>query len=177
MTFHAGDLTLDLVNTVAWRLDPARRDDRLPTGAALARWAATLTGPHPADWWSAALPSVVRLREQLADVLAPGGTPSTALHATLTGAMRRAELTDLFPPRWTVTVEAPLDLADLIAVHALHFLQHTDPARIRQCADDACGWLFLDHSRNNSRRWCDSADCGNRNRVRRHYRRAKAATR
>jgi predicted RNA-binding Zn ribbon-like protein len=176
MTFHAGDLTLDLVNTVAWRLDPTRRDDRLPTGVALARWAAGLTGPHPPDWWSAALAPVTRLREQLADVLTPGDTPSTALRRTLTEAMRRAELTDLFPAQWTITVDRPRDLADLIAIHALGFLQDADPARIRQCADDACGWLFLNHSRNNSRRWCDSADCGNRNRVRQHYRRTKGAS-
>jgi len=73
-----------------------------------------------------------------------------------------------------VTVERPRDLADLIAVHALRFLQEVERDRIRQCADDACGWLFVDRSRNNSRRWCDSTDCGNRNRVRRHYRRRTA---
>ena len=32
-------VALDLVNTVAWRLDAARTVDRLPDGAALVRWA------------------------------------------------------------------------------------------------------------------------------------------
>jgi predicted RNA-binding Zn ribbon-like protein len=35
------------------------------------------------------------------------------------------------------------------------------------CADDTCGWLFLDTTRNRTRRWCVMKDCGNRNKVRR----------
>jgi predicted RNA-binding Zn ribbon-like protein len=46
--------------------------------------------------------------------------------------------------------------------------------RIGQCADDrGCGWLFLDTTRNRSRRWCEMADCGNRAKARRHYRRRR----
>jgi predicted RNA-binding Zn ribbon-like protein len=42
--------------------------------------------------------------------------------------------------------------------------------RLGQCADDrGCGWLFLDTSKNRSRRWCDMEDCGNRAKARRHY--------
>jgi predicted RNA-binding Zn ribbon-like protein len=39
--------------------------------------------------------------------------------------------------------------------------------RVRVCAAAECAWLFLDESRNGSRRWCDMAVCGNRNKVRR----------
>lgn len=47
-------------------------------------------------------------------------------------------------------------------------------ARVGQCADDrGCGWLFLDLSKNHSRRWCDINDCGNRAKQRRHYQRAQ----
>jgi predicted RNA-binding Zn ribbon-like protein len=51
----------------------------------------------------------------------------------------------------------------------------TAPARdrVRICAAPDCAWLFLDHSRNRSRRWCDMSVCGNRNKARRHYRRKK----
>ncbi|MFS0696258.1 CGNR zinc finger domain-containing protein [Streptomyces nitrosporeus] len=54
----------------------------------------------------------------------------------------------------------------------------TDPvarARLRRCEGDACGRLYLDTSRGRRRRWCSSAVCGNRERVARHRRRAKAA--
>jgi predicted RNA-binding Zn ribbon-like protein len=39
--------------------------------------------------------------------------------------------------------------------------------RIRVCAATDCGWLFLDTSKNGRRRWCDMADCGNREKQRR----------
>jgi predicted RNA-binding Zn ribbon-like protein len=40
--------------------------------------------------------------------------------------------------------------------------------QVRQCEGDNCGWLFVDSSKNHSRRWCDMRDCGNRAKVRRH---------
>jgi len=43
--------------------------------------------------------------------------------------------------------------------------------RIRVCADPQCGWLFLDSSRNRSRRWCSMDSCGNRAKARRFYQR------
>ncbi|MGH7627153.1 MAG: CGNR zinc finger domain-containing protein, partial [Gemmatimonadaceae bacterium] len=52
---------------------------------------------------------------------------------------------------------------------AVDLLRSDDVHRIRQCANDPCGWLFLDRSRNGSRRWCSSAECGNEMRVR-HFR-------
>lgn len=48
--------------------------------------------------------------------------------------------------------------------------------RIGQCADDrGCGWLFIDSTKNHSRRWCEMNDCGNRAKARRHYQRNRAA--
>lgn len=37
-----------------------------------------------------------------------------------------------------------------------------------------CGWLFLDETRNHTRRWCSMKDCGNRAKARRHYQRARS---
>lgn len=46
--------------------------------------------------------------------------------------------------------------------------------RVGQCADPGgCGWLFLDLSKNRSRRWCSIADCGNRAKQRRLQERMK----
>ena len=46
--------------------------------------------------------------------------------------------------------------------------------RVGQCANVCgCGWLFLDTSRNRSRRWCSMETCGNRAKVMRHYQRTK----
>jgi predicted RNA-binding Zn ribbon-like protein len=34
--------------------------------------------------------------------------------------------------------------------------------RFKACRGDDCRWVFIDASRNTSRRWCDMANCGNR---------------
>jgi predicted RNA-binding Zn ribbon-like protein len=46
---------------------------------------------------------------------------------------------------------------------------------VRICASDACNWLFLDTSKNHSRRWCDMKSCGNRAKARRFYGRKKGS--
>jgi predicted RNA-binding Zn ribbon-like protein len=66
-------------------------------------------------------------------------------------------------PLWAVTRSA----AELLTSPRL--------GRVKVCADGGCGWVFLDESRNGSRRWCDSRDCGNRERVRRHLARKRAS--
>jgi predicted RNA-binding Zn ribbon-like protein len=43
--------------------------------------------------------------------------------------------------------------------------------RVKQCP--GCGWLFLDMSRNRSRRWCTMQVCGNRAKARRYYERQR----
>jgi predicted RNA-binding Zn ribbon-like protein len=51
--------------------------------------------------------------------------------------------------------------AELLTSESLH--------RVRACG--GCGWLFLDTSKNHSRRWCSMDACGNQAKARRHYRR------
>ena len=51
-----------------------------------------------------------------------------------------------------------------------------DPARLKICCNPECGWLFLDTTRNASRRWCDMAACGNRAKARRFYRKKRGET-
>ena len=54
---------------------------------------------------------------------------------------------------------------------AAELLTSEDAERIHECLGDGCGWLFLDTSKNHSRRWCDMRGCGNRAKAQRHYRR------
>ena len=67
---------------------------------------------------------------------------------------------DLSRPLWDVARSA----ADLL-------MNDGERARVRECASDTCTWLFIDQSRNHSRRWCDMNDCGNRAKQRRFQRR------
>lgn len=48
-------------------------------------------------------------------------------------------------------------------------------ARLKRCADDTCGWVFWDVSRNNSRRWCKMRVCGNRAKARAYTARRREA--
>lgn len=61
-----------------------------------------------------------------------------------------------------------------VAQSAGELLTSDELNRVRECPGDKCGWLFMDLSRNNSRRWCDMNVCGNRAKSRRHYQRIKS---
>ena len=54
-----------------------------------------------------------------------------------------------------------------IARSAADLLTSGEHDRIKECASTTCEWVFLDRSRNRSRRWCDMSDCGNRAKARR----------
>ena len=56
---------------------------------------------------------------------------------------------------------------------AVALLTSTNLERVKQCA--RCDWLFLDMSRNRSRRWCSMSACGNRVKMARRYRRTRQA--
>jgi predicted RNA-binding Zn ribbon-like protein len=72
--------------------------------------------------------------------------------------------------------ETPLDSPLWpVAQSAAELLTSPKLGRVKLCAGEGCGWVFLDESRNSSRRWCDSRDCGNRERVRRHLARKRAS--
>jgi predicted RNA-binding Zn ribbon-like protein len=58
--------------------------------------------------------------------------------------------------------------ADLLTSDKLHSVQ--------ACAAEDCRWLFLDISKNHSRRWCDMETCGNQAKARRHYSRKKSVS-
>lgn len=46
---------------------------------------------------------------------------------------------------------------------------------LRECPGEGCNWLFVDKSRNRTRRWCDMNVCGNRAKVAAHYERKRLA--
>ena len=54
---------------------------------------------------------------------------------------------------------------------AVRLLSSPELASVRKCAAPGCGWLFVDGTKNGSRRWCSMSVCGNRDKVRRYRRR------
>jgi predicted RNA-binding Zn ribbon-like protein len=56
----------------------------------------------------------------------------------------------------------------LIAHAARELVLSLEVARVRACEAHTCRWLFLDTSRNHTRRWCKMQVCGNRMKARRY---------
>jgi predicted RNA-binding Zn ribbon-like protein len=192
-----GHPALDLVNTVSWRHDTDRRRENLAVPLDLLTWthrAAVLDEHHltamrftmaeDPKTAESVLRRVHELREQLYHHLADcidhrGGEQQigegSSLHRAFADAITASSLAGT-PARWTLEARGPLDLPRVLALHALDLVQTMPPDRLRRCDDDGCGWLFLDSTRNHSRRWCSSGDCGNRDRARRHYARTHPTT-
>jgi predicted RNA-binding Zn ribbon-like protein len=62
----------------------------------------------------------------------------------------------------------------LLAQATADFLLSDRSSQLRCCASETCRWLFLDASKNQTRRWCDMKVCGNRMKARRfHARKAE----
>jgi predicted RNA-binding Zn ribbon-like protein len=167
----AGQLALDFANTVD---DPGgpEHHDHIATYAGLLAWSVRL-GPLTADQAAAlgatsprAAAAAVRkahtLRTAIQDVFGPladGADPDGPGWAVLRGyvaeAVSRAEL-DGVGYRWAA--EAPHAMLWPVAQAAADLLRGPDLARVKRCG--GCPWLFVDRSRNGSRRWCAMGDCG-----------------
>jgi predicted RNA-binding Zn ribbon-like protein len=193
-----GHLALDFANTAGWHAseDPI---EHLPVYHDLVAWARsagaisarTASGlrreadrrPREA---ARALRRAIALREQIYRVFAaiaqrrqPPTRDLVHLHAARASALRTAR------PSWRgdgVELRWPDDPSDLerplhpVALAADALLAAPPLGRLRQCGNHPCGWLFIDTSRNGTRRWCSSGECGNLSRVRR-YRARRAARR
>jgi predicted RNA-binding Zn ribbon-like protein len=100
-------------------------------------------------------------------------TPSQAAPATgdRTAALPGGTNATLF-----VGTEPALMIGDRLADAIVDLLRNADVSRLRLCplADGGCGWLFLDRSRNGSRRWCSMDDCGTHAKSRRLTERRRA---
>jgi len=69
-----------------------------------------------------------------------------------------------------------LQIPDRLVVAAVELVRTVDVRQLRACPVDegGCGWLFLDRSRNGSRRWCAMEDCGTRAKIRKLTERRRA---
>ncbi len=107
----------------------------------------------------------------------PAGSDLAILNKVLRPAINGAAVTwgeSRFDLGWNVdgaALDAPVRL---FALAGMNLLTSEFCGRLGQCADeDGCGWLFVDTTKNRSRRWCDINDCGNRAKQRRFQERAR----
>jgi predicted RNA-binding Zn ribbon-like protein len=76
------------------------------------------------------------------------------------------EADDLARPLWPIARAA----SDVLT-------KAEERSRLRECSDDTCSWLFVDRTKNHSRRWCEMETCGNRAKQRRFQTRQKRIAR
>jgi len=78
--------------------------------------------------------------------------------------------------QWTLEADSELDAAlRPVLESAVALMTSERMRRLRRCGNSTCYWLFLDETKNCSRRWCEMASCGNLMKVRRHRERHRAA--
>jgi predicted RNA-binding Zn ribbon-like protein len=187
----AGAPCLDFLNTVGGRRG-SQTQDYLRTYSDLVRWsrqAGLLQSDQAdrllqdsaarADDAEAILAQAIVLREALYRIftgLLDGLPPAPADLAILNIELARtlAHLTVAHIPhegfawRWIGTEHALDGVLWPVARSAAELLLSPSVQALRQCAGETCGWLFLDMTKNHSRRWCEMRACGNRAKVRRH---------
>jgi predicted RNA-binding Zn ribbon-like protein len=81
---------------------------------------------------------------------------------------------DNFTWKWAEDVDQKNLVLWTVALSAANLLTSDKATRVRVCEDDrGCGALFIDMSKNHSRRWCSMESCGNRAKAHRHYSKVK----
>jgi predicted RNA-binding Zn ribbon-like protein len=188
----AGHPALDLVNTLDWRFRESGAADLLKSYDDLLRFTQESGMLKPAQIrqlreapGARALQRCIELREAIAEILyakLDGRSPTPASVKTLERSIKAARLqqqlhwkegqlewqwreNDAGLPLWTLSLSA----VDLMLSEDIH--------RLRACDNPECRWLFLDTSKNHTRRWCDMEVCGNRMKARRFKAQRKTSER
>ncbi len=194
--FSAGKLPLDFVNTIEWRrgvkpeehlnhysdLIDWSRDAGLLSKAEVSKLLIAIED-HPLKA-SQALLKAIELREAIYWIFSNSakGKPArekdlTQLNTVLSEAGKRAQIAPTphgFGWAWDAEKVSFDRILWPIARSTAELLTSDELDRVGECADDhGCSWLFIDTSRNRSRRWCSMESCGNRAKARRHYRKIK----
>ncbi len=126
------------------------------------------------DFVNSGSPRAQELRDALFEILAGEARGRRAprralraLEAELSVAYRMPQL-ERRHGRYRLNWESNARMGDIVR-STVELLTSDDLGRLRLCAADDCNWVFLDHSKNGSRRWCDMNVCGNRAKARRYY--------
>jgi predicted RNA-binding Zn ribbon-like protein len=170
--FAGGVLALDVANTVVLRCEPGKSFDRFEDAAELPRFAAAASQFRADELSGRELAVVDPVATRMRMIEVREATDRLFRQTAETGEKPVGEL-PAFLRACAASIEAgeggPVALETATALSALSLLAPDKVERIRICAN--CGWLFLDRSRNGSRRWCDMTVCGNRQKAKRHYNR------
>ncbi|WP_109489052.1 CGNR zinc finger domain-containing protein [Occallatibacter savannae] len=183
-----GHPALDLVNTLDWRFRESGPEELLADYSDVLRFceqSAVLTSMEarrlvrtvPESKGAKVLAQIRELREAAAELF------YAAIEGTSPAQSSVRRLEEYFAParakqttRWTgeklewvleQTSEAACPLW-LLSLKTAELATSEQMSLARQCGSEECRWLFIDTSKNHTRRWCNMKICGNRMKARRY---------
>lgn len=193
LRLDGGVFCLDFVNTVHSRFDPITFDYIKDYGDLLGWLRKCEVVPQPVmsrlkKWHASDSQGAERVLKQVRDVrdllyrmfsaIAAGQSPRTADLNWFQGLVEKTWGYLRIEPgqncwEWSWAGQA-LDLGHplrLVIKSAAELLISGNVTRVKECP--ACGWVFLDQSKNGSRRWCSMDTCGSIDKASRYYYRKK----
>ena len=184
----AGHPALDLVNTLDWRFRSNGPEELLSSFGDLLRFAEqsqmltpkqirqivrTANEPAAAD----ALVACRELREAASDIFygaVDSRTPPASQIKIVDRCFREARehqrlawSESRLMWEWPPSESSPDLPFWILSISTARLLLSHDLRLLRACEKPDCRWLFLDTSKNHTRRWCDMKICGNRMKARR----------
>jgi predicted RNA-binding Zn ribbon-like protein len=194
--FDSGNLSLDLANSLEWHASD-NPVEHMPDYVSLISWgeaAGILTEERAAQLRNLAMQTpdeateaygrAITLREVVFRIFSHvyhqeeiKAGDMQALNALLSQSLLHLELVSSgegFDWIWSGDSQDFDQIIWPVARQAAELLTSDQLNRVRVCEDDrGCGYLFIDTTRNHSRRWCSMESCGNRAKARRHYARQR----
>jgi predicted RNA-binding Zn ribbon-like protein len=184
-----GRLCLDFINTTNWH-ENNPVDDRLIEFSSILIWgarvgliklASNVIGIQEGKKAEGGVdPRVMRIKEfryHLRKMLIGGETLDDDAVAVLNESMNPSRNQILTCENNTMVLALhETDLSWILtplAYSAVEILISPSRERVKMCPGNGCGWLFLDMSPNNRRRWCSMAACGNKHKAKKFYRNRK----
>lgn len=184
--FYGGRPCLDLYNTVRRRKDvQTDTQDLLDNAEAFKRW--VLKAQTKSDWFNLLPPLSPNVKEmhfkdnnRAEDVKNQAVLLRDIIGRFLHKDFSQKDIDAInqlskLRPIWTLStddnklsVQANLELEGVLGLIAEDIIQLTSSElsnRIKECAHERCGIVFLDKSRGNNRNWCSMKTCGNRAKV------------
>ncbi|MCJ8521795.1 putative RNA-binding Zn ribbon-like protein [Pseudorhizobium tarimense] len=172
----SGNLALDLANTISWR-NTSREVDHLATFDNVVAWSKdvgligddfVLSPSEQKTLYEQVLALRTAIRgagSAIANDLDPSRPDSDVIRDIAALALCQASLSGT---PYTLHFEGIYRVTGAIAWSALDLLRGEELSRLKQCPPDDCHWLFIDRTKNASRRWCDMGTCGNRAKKKAH---------
>jgi predicted RNA-binding Zn ribbon-like protein len=193
-----GALCLDFTNTASWEAD-RQTTEHLNDFTDLVRWcteaalvgqdSAAALGEEPEENRAEAAAILGKAKDLRATLYRlfialsrgkfPAGKDLQRLNEALAEAPLRLEVRrekDQFLSERQAAGTKFAKLVGPVVWSAAELLTSGKIDQVKCCASDTCGWLFLDNTKNHSRRWCDMADCGSHAKAKRYYRKKSSVS-